>query len=391
MRKDIILSLLAIILIAILVFSGSLIVIYNQGLKVIGTYSSGVSITTEGHEEIKNINILILGIDDVEGVSRSDTNVLVNINSARKNVQILSIPRDTRIYIPGYGLDKVGHAYAFDGVPLAATSISNLLQIPIHYYVKVDFSSFESLIDSIGGLEIEVDKHMQYEDQAADLHIDISAGLQKLDGETALKYVRYRDSTGDIGRISRQQRLMKAALEKVLQPSMITRLPGLARQLWNSINTNLTFTEMLGLIGYSNEIDHENVISVNLPGVPEYIDGISYWLPVEYELDNVVDKVFKSSGYPEISDLRIRVLNGCGIAGIAGRTRAYLEGLGYNVVEIGNASHYGYERTLIIDKIGYPQGAKEIASLFNDNVVSGLHYSIDDSDITIIVGADFNI
>jgi LCP family protein required for cell wall assembly len=164
---------------------------YVEGINVFRRFSIR-STPAEDVEEAKNVNILVLGIDDVDGSTRSDTVLLVNLNSLRSSIHVLSIPRDTRLYIPEHGLDKLGHAYAYGGVALSREVLANLLQIPIHYHIKVDYKGFERMIDAIGGLIIDVEKHMEYIDSAGGLVIDIAPGVQQMDGEQALKYVRYR-------------------------------------------------------------------------------------------------------------------------------------------------------------------------------------------------------
>lgn len=378
------------IIVIVLVVGSVFLSNYSEGIKVFRKFSLKV-LPSEDVQEVRNVNILVLGIDNVNGSTRSDTVLLVNLNSARGSIHVLSLPRDTRLYIPKYGLDKLGHAYAYGGVALSRESISNLLQTPIHYYIKVDYKGFESIINAMGGLTIEVEKHLKYEDNAGGLFIDIPPGIHEMDGAEVLKYVRYRDETGDIGRIQRQQKVMRILSEKLLSVNMLPKLPALARNTWGAFETDMSLSELIGLLGFLNNASKDNLITMSLPGTPEYIDKVSYWIPIEKDCDEVVSKLFFGEDYPEVSELRIKVLNGCGIAGIAGRTAEYLRKQGFNVVAVGNAEHFGYSRTLVIDKIGYPKGAKEIAeSLGVEEPTMGLHYSADDADITVIVGPELD-
>lgn len=393
MRRQILFYCLGIIVVILLIFSSMFIFNYLEGINVFRRFSStpefpNTTASDEKSTELKNVNILVLGTDDVDGSKRSDTVLLVNLNSSRNSIHILSIPRDTRLYIPGYGLDKLGHAYAYGGVALSRQALSNLLRIPIHYCIIVDYKGFEKIIDTIGGLTIEVEKHMKYQDIAGGLDIDIPPGIHNMDGKLALKYVRYRDDTGDIGRISRQQKLMRVLAEKLLSVNMLPKLPALASTTWGAFETDLSLSELIGLLGYLNNSSKDNLITMSLPGNPEYIDRVSYWIPIEKDCDEAVPKLFMSGNYPEISNLRIKVLNGCGIAGIAGRVAEYLRKEGYNVVAVGNAEHFGYSKTIVIDKFGYPMGAEAVAETLSAEVSLGLHYSTDDADITVIVGPD---
>jgi len=129
---------------------------------------------------------------------------VATIDEATKSVSLLSVPRDTRVKIPGHGWDKINHAYANGGSQLSQKAVENLLGIPIDYYVTIDFAGFYKIVDAVGGVDVDVEKRMYYEDPYDELVIDIQPGMQHMNGKTAIQYVRYRDSEGDIGRIERQ-------------------------------------------------------------------------------------------------------------------------------------------------------------------------------------------
>ena len=174
---------------------------------------------TQNEKLNKRINILLLGIDDGDSDAapdepkRTDAMMLASFDPGDNKVALLSLPRDTKVQIPGRaGWDKLNAAYAYGGVMMAKQTVANLLQVPIHYYVLVDWRAFIDVIDLIGGVDLYVEKDMYYEDPYADLVIDIKHGYQHLDGKRAGEYVRFRkDELGDIGRVQRQQKFMKAA------------------------------------------------------------------------------------------------------------------------------------------------------------------------------------
>ncbi len=128
-------------------------------------------------EKPKHINILFLGVDSVDHSSRSDTIIVVGISPDEK-VALLSIPRDTRVNVPGKGYTKINHAYAYGGIELLKKTIENFMGIDINYYVKTDYQGFEKVIDKIGGIEINVEKRMYYVDKAGHLYIDLKPGKQ---------------------------------------------------------------------------------------------------------------------------------------------------------------------------------------------------------------------
>ena len=156
-------------------------------------------------------NIVVLGVDErpsEEDTGRSDTLFVVMLDSDNNNVSLLSVPRDTRVKIPGYGWDKINHAFAFGGHKLTQQTTEELLGIRINNYVMIDFKGFKGLVDAIGGVDIEVEKPMSYYDEWDGFTIDLAPGMQHMDGDKAIQYVRYRDEEGDIGRIRRQQKFL---------------------------------------------------------------------------------------------------------------------------------------------------------------------------------------
>ena len=160
------------------------------------------------------MHVMIMGVDSRgDDVGRSDTLMVTAVDVDQKKAALLSIPRDTRVAIDGHGFDKINHAYAYGGHKLTQQTVEHLLDVPIDHYIVIDIKSFERIIDAIGGVDINVEKRMHYEDPWDDdggLVIDLYPGEQHMDGKKAIQYVRYRDGEGDIGRIGRQQKFMKA-------------------------------------------------------------------------------------------------------------------------------------------------------------------------------------
>ena len=228
-------------------------------------------------------NIVVLGVDEraeEHDVGRSDTLFVVMFDTNTKNASLLSIPRDTRVRIPKHGWDKINHAYAYGGRELTQKTVEELLGLHINNYVMVDFKGFKGLVDAIGGVDINVEKDMYYRDSWDGFTIDIKKGMQHMDGETAIQYVRFRDEEGDIGRIKRQQHFLMAVYEKISSADMLLHIPGLAQQLTAMIKTDLPINDMLSLGKALHSMVREKGLSMAMvPGTPEYIDDISYWQP----------------------------------------------------------------------------------------------------------------
>ncbi|MBR5913481.1 MAG: LCP family protein [Selenomonadaceae bacterium] len=227
--------------------------------------------------------ILIMGVDVREDdVGRSDTLMVATVDPHTDQTTLLSIPRDTRVRIYGYGFDKINAAYAYGGEPLTEKTVENLLGIDIDHYVMINVRSFVKIIDAIGGVDIYVPKRMYYEDPWDDdggLIIDLYPGRQHMDGKTAVTYVRYRDEEGDIGRVKRQQQFMEACMDKVTSPEIIVHIPDIIREVMYAIDTDMSFRELLELAGTLKAAKSNGLVTDMVPGYPLYIDDVSYWIP----------------------------------------------------------------------------------------------------------------
>lgn len=233
----------------------------------------------------KRINVLIMGIDEgdnefKDAPKRTDVMFLASFDPANNDVAVLSLPRDTRVKIPGYqGLDKINHAYAYGGVKLAKQTVANLLRVPIHYYVLLNWQGFIDIIDIIGGIDFYVEQDMDYEDPYADLKIHIEQGFQHLDGKKAGEYVRFRhDELGDIGRVQRQQRFLKALASELFSVSNVVKVPSLINSVEKHIDTDMDFMTMVKTANSFKVFGGDKVKTEMLYGDFQTIDGASYWV-----------------------------------------------------------------------------------------------------------------
>lgn len=234
-------------------------------------------------EQTNVLNIMIMGVDRrADDVGRSDTLMVLTYNPNEQKASLLSLPRDTRVHIEKNDYDKINHAYAYGGHELTQKVVESFLNVPINYYVLIDIQAFEKIIDAVGGVDIDVEKRMYYEDPWDDdggLYIDLQPGMQHMDGKTAITYVRYRDEEGDIGRIKRQQNFMKAVMDKLVSPTIIPKLPAIVSAVSDSVETDMSVSEILSFLGTLQDAKDNGLKSEMLPGKPVYIEGISYWVP----------------------------------------------------------------------------------------------------------------
>ncbi len=346
------------------------------------------------------IYILLFGVDDVEGSHRSDTIGVVSIDLGKKDIGVLSIPRDTRVRVPGRGWTKINHAYAYGGEKLLARTVSDFIGVPVNYYIKINYKGFMDIVDMIGGVRINVEKNMHYVDKAGHLYINISKGEHVLSGKEALGYVRFRhDALGDIGRIKRQQKFIMAMLNKMRSMNMLTKLPSLVPKILKAIDTNLSYQQIIYLAKYLKDVDFSKIRIATVPGKPIMLDGISYWEANLKELQPLIDSVLLGKGplHREVAqkkeykpaEVPVEVLNGCGVGGIAAKFGNMLKDKGFKVVAVGNAKHFNYAKTLIIDH----QSVKERAELVKKNLGFGKVVLKKDevfvAPVTVIIGKDF--
>ena len=227
--------------------------------------------------------IMIMGVDEREDdVGRSDTLMIATLDPKKDQAALLSIPRDTRVKIKGHGFDKINAAYAYGGERLTQDTVEGFLGVDMDHYIIINTHAFTKIIDALGGIDIDVEKRMYYTDPWDDdggLVIDLRPGMQHMDGKTAVTYVRFRDEEGDIGRIKRQQKFVKACMDKITSPAVIPNLPGVIRAVLDSVKTDLSFRQLLEFAGTLKEAQKNGLKADMVPGKPLYIDGVSYWIP----------------------------------------------------------------------------------------------------------------
>lgn len=224
--------------------------------------------------------VLLLGNDRRPGQSRarSDTILLARLNSQDKSVLLLSIPRDTRTEVPGYGLTKINHAAAYGGVPLTIQTVKDFTGLPVHHYVLIDFEGFGSVVDALGGVEMMVDRPARIPGGRT-----IAPGFQLLDGDAALAVVRNRKAyaDGDFARIRAQQAFLSAMAKRASQPGNATRIPSVIDSAAQHVETDMSIREMTGMVMDYRAAAAGDMLSYTVPAGTGMIDGVSYVLPDE--------------------------------------------------------------------------------------------------------------
>jgi len=240
---------------------------------------------TEEGEEIPvlkdRFNLLVLGVDErLDDLGRSDTMLFFSVPSDGSQPLLISIPRDTMIWkkeVQDY--DRINNIYQADGIDATVQTVRNLFGVPVDGYIKINIEGFVELVDIMGGVRIVVDEPMDYEDPYQDLYIHILPGDQVLDGQTSMEYVRFRaDGMGDIGRIARQQKFLKAVMDQSLSMNNLTKLPSMIRQGFSMIETNISLNKLLSLANTVIRNGISDFHSVTLPGDGLYYGDASLWM-----------------------------------------------------------------------------------------------------------------
>jgi LCP family protein required for cell wall assembly len=378
-----------------------------EPLNLVDLWQSGFR-----YQVTRPVNILVMGLDLPEPgeenadrlfSGRSDTMLLIRVNPENGTVDVLSIPRDTQVNIPGEGIAKINHANQAGGPELVAQTIqTNIGPVPIDRYVRVSTGALRELVDLLGGVEVMVPQRMVYTDATQGLNIDLEPGWQTLNGDQAEQFARYRsDGNGDIGRVQRQQMLLKALRERLTHPTIIPRLPQVIRVMLRYVDTNLTLEETLALVNTAMAVEPEDLHMVMLPGrfsAPgEYI--ASYWLLDPVATQQVMNNFFQLDGVAllanrdnqAVTHLPIAVQNASGDSGVAHDVADYLRQEGFRNVYLMPDWSSELQRTQVIAQRGDLESAEILTSLLGlGRVVSDSTGDLQ-SELTIRVGRDWTM
>jgi LCP family protein required for cell wall assembly len=375
------------------------------------------------------ITVLVMGLDyrDWEsgaGAPRTDTMMLVTLDPVARTAGMLSIPRDLWVEIPGFEHNRINTAYflgeSFNlpggGPELAMKTVENFLGVPVDYYAVIDFSAFERMIDEIGGVEVLVPERVKISPLGRQSRW-LEAKAYLLDGPEALAYARARKTEGgDFDRAQRQQQVIMAIRDRVLEldqiPRLLTSAPALYQELATGVRTNLSFDQMMSIGIMASQLD-KKAIRRGVIAPPEMVifqklpDGAEVLKPVPDRIRQLRDEIFTvtSAVGPSVAaedpaegarqeTARLAVRNGSGIEGLATRTGDYLTEEGLQVVEVGNADRLDYEISrVVVYSDRFPYTVRYLASLLGIGESQILNQTTPDSpvDIAVVLGRDWDV
>ena len=385
------------------------------------------TVDVEAWTSTDRVMILVLGIDRRAGEDErgylTDTMMLVSIDPATRSAAMLSIPRDLWVTIPGFEENTINTAnrqgdyydYPGGGAALAVKTVEYNLGVTINYYVRLDFTAFETVIDAIGGVDVVNQEDIADEEYPNGSYgyepFYLSAGPQHLNGHDALRYARTRHNATDIDRARRQQEVVLAVRDRVLNlgmlPSLIAQAPRLYQTLNDSIQTNLTLDQMVSLALLAQDIPRDQIKS----GVIDYTmvtegttaEGKDVLIPNRDKIRQLRDELFNNVVTvgpvdPEqektlIADegARIQVLNGAGVEGLACTTEEWLVTQGLNAANCDTADRSDYYSSVIVSYAAKPYTIGWLKRTFNVTTIITGDPANSDYDIQVIVGADWRI
>lgn len=365
------------------------------------------------------INLLLIGIggSNHPGGQLADTIIVASVNPKDKNIVLLSIPRDLYVTIPGYGSDKINSAHSTGvryeketggGPALLKKTVSTVFDIPIHYYIRADFVGFVKLIDTIGGITMDVPREISDPYYPASNMVDydpfyIQAGQQNLNGQTALKYVRSRETTSDFDRAQRQQLALEAVKGKTLSAGVLSnpkKLTDILQILGDHLRTDLQPNEMERLFSIIKDISGDKITNKVLDNssgglLTSNTELGGYYLVPKAGIGNFKDiqamvHQFFTDPYLVAENARIEILNASITPGQATEVSNILKNYGYSVVKIGDSDKQLSE-SIIYD---YSNGSKPfttqfLANRFSASVVKQPQKTNSNIDITILIGNDY--
>jgi LCP family protein required for cell wall assembly len=342
----------------------------------------------------------------------SDSMLLLRFDPEQEKVSVLSIPRDTRVNIRGYGVRKINHANDYGGPALTASVASDLLGgVKIDRYVRVNVQGVEKLIDALGGVTVDVPKDMKYNDFSQHLYIDLKKGVQHLDGDKAMQFLRFRyDEYGDISRVQRQQMLMRSAVEQTLKPATIVKIPKILSVIQSHLDTNLTVRELMALSNFASKTDRSGINMMMLPGdFNDPNERVSYWLPNENKIHRLMTQHFElpknDADYAAIAEnryatleggsnisnprIRISIQDSTDSQQILQSSLDLLREAGYRQVSASKNWQEPLKTTRVIAQSGDNEAAEEIRSILGVGEVVVESTGVIGSDVTVQLGRDW--
>lgn len=353
------------------------------------------------------VNILLLGMDigdpnqeDNMEIKRTDTIMLVNYNPKTDKITTVSVPRDTLITNNGSSV-KINSAFAIGGYSKIKSEVESLLNVNINYIVKVDYNAFVDIIDAIGGVKMEIDRNMIYDDEGQNLHINFKAGeTVKLDGQKAQEFFRWRKNNdgsgfanGDLDRIQNQQKFISKVIDKCKNSLIIFRVPKIMSAVGNNVETNMSPFSIIKYALKFMTVSKDDISMMTVAGIPKTINGQSFLVFDKNSNKDMLAMLSSSKVSEDLEssvsrdNIKIKILNATKINGLAAELKTSMNNQGYTKIDTGNTNLSDKTIILTNNKSMLKTIQKDLDIRNNGKKEDKEGYQ--DYDVVIILGKDF--
>ncbi len=350
---------------------------------------------------------IVLGTDWVDYSRHSDTLLFWRYNPVTRRTDVVSIPRDTKIKLPGYRFNRINEVFAYHyGVTRnfhqagseVVKAVDHILDgqksnLSPAYYLHIGYEGFRKFVDLLGGVRVQINEPMHYDDEAGNYHFHKDPGTYRLNGHEALNYVRFRGRSGDRGRILRQMEFLKAVSAKISSPLLYIRAPHLFIVIFKKIHTNLQVFDIFSLAMEAKHFKRDRVNPWILPGRPEK----AYWIMDKERTSLVLQQIAKDSKenilskiQPKKDIITVKVWNGTEKKGLALSATRRLRAAKFDVLDYGN--YKGRQSiTRVMDRVGTIEKARKVArALGVESVFSDVNPKAR-ADVEVILGNDYKL
>ena len=388
-------------LMVFLVFAGLFLKRWHDN----GWTFGGLVATILGHDantlaNLPKMNVLVIG----QSQNLTDTLLVCSYDPKVQQVSMLSIPRDTfigRNKNKAGGMDKINSLYQIDPDKLVK-KVNEITGLDIKYYVKVDTKGLRELVDSVGGIDFNVPIDMKYDDPSQDLHIDLKAGYQHLDGDKAEQVVRFRHNNDgssypkeygdqDLGRMRTQREFITEVIKQVVKAENFTKIDDYIKIASNNVETNFSLWTLKDYAPYALDFKTENIKSATLPGTPEKCNGLWFYVYNKKKTDDLVNEMFKSKITDEVAEnakIKISILNGTDDDNNLENLKSLLKEYGFTIVSTGKTSET--QSSAILNRTSREHEVRnKVKDIVGSGVLSTLTKTNSDVDFTIIIGNDY--
>jgi polyisoprenyl-teichoic acid--peptidoglycan teichoic acid transferase len=354
-----------------------------------------------------HLNILCLGVDynhDSKGMlytkfARTDTIFVVSIDRSARSLNVLSVPRDTWVDVPNHGFDKINAAYSLTAagdLKRTVACVQNLLGVPIDHTIVIKPYAAERLVDAVGGVDLVIDRDMNYDDNWGDLHIHLKKGPAHLNGKQAVGFIRFRkDAEGDRGRMRRQQVFLHALVKQAARFDTLLHVQGIAQAVRQNVKSSLDMAQLIDLGMLYRHFDRKQMKMARLDGEDAICEGVCCIKPdpqaatalARSLLTEPTTAAQSPTSQPAAGTAKLEILNGSGKEGAAGRLRESLQSQGWTVVSIGDADALSTTEVRAHCHLSTAQLPSVLASA---KLVEAPDPS-SQADVTVILGEDWTL